>query len=74
MGGGDPRSKAPGSLIGRDDDLHSLSLLGLDYFMTGDWEELQPLADEHTRLCEPQLPDAAVHRVVAAGHAGRGPW
>ena len=32
--------------------LHALSLLGLDYFMTGEWEELQPLADEHTRWCE----------------------
>jgi len=31
---------------------HALSLLGLDYFMTGEWEELQSLADEHTRLCE----------------------
>ena len=32
--------------------LHALSLLGLDYFMTGEWEELRSLADEHTRLCE----------------------
>lgn len=32
--------------------LHALSLLGLDYFMTGEWEELQSLADEHIRLCE----------------------
>ena len=32
--------------------LHALSLLGLDYFMTGEWEELRPLADEHIRLCE----------------------
>ena len=32
--------------------LHALSLLGLDYFMTGEWDELRPLADEHIRLCE----------------------
>jgi len=32
--------------------LHALSLLGLDYLMTGEWEELRPLADEHIRLCE----------------------
>jgi DNA-binding CsgD family transcriptional regulator len=32
--------------------LHALSLLGLDYLMTGEWEDLKPLADEHIRLCE----------------------
>lgn len=32
--------------------LHALSLLGLDQLMTGEWEELQPLAQEHIRLCE----------------------
>jgi DNA-binding CsgD family transcriptional regulator len=32
--------------------LHALSLLGLDYYMTGEWEEMQSLADEHIRLCE----------------------
>jgi Alpha/beta hydrolase family len=32
--------------------LHALSLLGLDHYMTGEWQELQSLADEHIRLCE----------------------
>jgi DNA-binding CsgD family transcriptional regulator len=32
--------------------LHALSLLGLDHFMTGEWEEMQSLAEEHVRLCE----------------------
>ncbi len=31
--------------------LHALSLLGLDHFMTGEWEALQALADEHISLC-----------------------
>ena len=31
--------------------LHALSLLGLDHFMTGEWEVLAALADEHVSLC-----------------------
>jgi DNA-binding CsgD family transcriptional regulator len=31
--------------------LHALSLLGLDHFMTGEWDTGQALADEHVRLC-----------------------
>ena len=31
--------------------LHALSLLGLDHFMTGEWEALQALADDHVSLC-----------------------
>lgn len=31
--------------------LHALSLLGLDHFMTGEWEALQALASEHVSLC-----------------------
>jgi DNA-binding CsgD family transcriptional regulator len=31
--------------------LHALSLLGLDHFMTGEWEVLQELASEHVGLC-----------------------
>jgi DNA-binding CsgD family transcriptional regulator len=31
--------------------LHALSLLGLDHFMTGEWEALQALANEHISLC-----------------------
>jgi DNA-binding CsgD family transcriptional regulator len=32
--------------------LHSLSMLGLDRFMAGEWPEVRELADEHTRLSE----------------------
>ena len=31
--------------------LHALSLLGLDHFMTGEWDVLQALAEEHVSLC-----------------------
>jgi DNA-binding CsgD family transcriptional regulator len=31
--------------------LHALSLLGLDHFMTGEWDMAQALADEHVGLC-----------------------
>jgi hypothetical protein len=31
--------------------LHALSLLGLDHFMTGEWDVLAALADEHVSLC-----------------------
>jgi DNA-binding CsgD family transcriptional regulator len=31
--------------------LHALSLLGLDHFMTGEWEMLETLAREHVSLC-----------------------
>ena len=31
--------------------LHALSLLGLDHFMTGEWDMVQALADEHVSLC-----------------------
>jgi DNA-binding CsgD family transcriptional regulator len=31
--------------------LHALSLLGLDHFMTGEWDMLQALAEEHVSLC-----------------------
>jgi DNA-binding CsgD family transcriptional regulator len=31
--------------------LHALSLLGLDHFMTGEWETLEALAREHVSLC-----------------------
>jgi DNA-binding CsgD family transcriptional regulator len=31
--------------------LHALSLLGLDHFMTGEWDMAQALADEHVSLC-----------------------
>jgi DNA-binding CsgD family transcriptional regulator len=32
--------------------LHALSLLGLDHYLTGEWDEVQSLADEHIRMCE----------------------
>jgi hypothetical protein len=32
--------------------LHALSLLGLDHFMTGEWEMLEALAREHVSLCQ----------------------
>ncbi|GAA1311579.1 LuxR family transcriptional regulator [Planotetraspora silvatica] len=31
--------------------LHARSLLGLDQFITGEWDELQALAEEHVELC-----------------------
>jgi ATP/maltotriose-dependent transcriptional regulator MalT len=31
--------------------LHALSLLGLDHFMTGEWDAAQALAEEHVSLC-----------------------
>ena len=31
--------------------LHALSLLGLDHFMTGEWDVMQAFADEHVGLC-----------------------
>jgi hypothetical protein len=31
--------------------LHALSLLRLDHFVTGEWDALEELADEHVRLC-----------------------
>lgn len=31
--------------------LHARSLLGLDQFMTGEWQELRELAEEHVALC-----------------------
>jgi DNA-binding CsgD family transcriptional regulator len=31
--------------------LHALSLLGVDHFLTGEWEMMQELADEHVGLC-----------------------
>ena len=31
--------------------LHALSLLGLDHFMTGEWDVLEALAGEHVSLC-----------------------
>jgi DNA-binding CsgD family transcriptional regulator len=31
--------------------LHALSLLGLDHFMTGEWETAQMLTEEHVSLC-----------------------
>jgi hypothetical protein len=32
--------------------LHALSMLGLDHYLTGEWAEVQSLADEHIRLSE----------------------
>ncbi|MEV6926682.1 LuxR family transcriptional regulator [Dactylosporangium sp. NPDC051485] len=31
--------------------LHARSLLGLDQMMTGEWDEMRPLAEEHIALC-----------------------
>ncbi|GAA2576400.1 LuxR family transcriptional regulator [Dactylosporangium fulvum] len=31
--------------------LHARSLLGLDQMMTGEWDEMRPLAEEHVALC-----------------------
>lgn len=31
--------------------LHARSLLGLDQVMTGEWDEVRPLAEEHVELC-----------------------
>jgi hypothetical protein len=44
-------------ILGDDHDaavtlsLHARSLLGLDQMMTGEWDDLQPLAEEHVQLC-----------------------
>jgi DNA-binding CsgD family transcriptional regulator/DNA polymerase III delta prime subunit len=31
--------------------LHARSLIGLDQMMTGEWDEMRPLAEEHVKMC-----------------------